>query len=209
MTYTVKNEEERLIMTKQEFINLGLTEEQATKCAEASKTELATFIPKSRFDEVNEAKKTAEANVKERDKQIETLKKDNGDNAELQKQIETLQTQNKEAEKKYNEDLKNLQLTNAIKLALSGKAQDEDLVAGLFDKSKLIIGDDGKVTGLTEQLESLKKDKAFLFKEDKLAPTTQPKPGFTLGGNPPAPGNGGTGTVSLKDAIAARFQQQN
>lgn len=191
-------------MNKQEFIDLGLTEELATKAEEASKKELGSYIPKTRFDEVNEAKKQAETSLTERDKQIETLKKSTGDNEDLKKQIEALQEQNKTATKEYETKMKDMQLNNAIKLALAGKAQDEDLVAGLFDKTKLILSDDGKITGLTEQLEDLQKDKAFLFKKDE----TTTKPGFNIGGNPPAPGTGGNGNLSLKDALAAKFSQQ-
>lgn len=187
-------------MNKQEFIALGLTDELATKAEEASKKELETYIPKTRFDEVNEAKKQAEKDVKERDTQIETLKKSAGDNEDLKKQIETLQEENKTAREKAESDMKELKLTNAIKLAVAGKAQDEDLVAGLFDKSKLILGDDGKITGLDEQLKVLQKDKAFLFK------TEEPKPGFVpVGGNTPIGGTGGTGNMSLKEALAAKF----
>ena len=60
-----------------------------------------------------------------------------------------------------------MQLTNAIKLSIGAVAQDSDLVAGLIDKTKLILNDDGKVTGLDEQLKSLKETKAFLFKQEE------------------------------------------
>lgn len=183
-------------MTKQEFLALGLSEDLATKCAEASKTELATYIPKSRFDEVNESKKQAEKDVKDRDKQLEDIKKNVGDNAELQKQIEALQGENKKAKEEYEAQIKEVQLNNAIKLELSGKAHDETLVAGLFDKSKLILSDDGKVTGLTEQLEALQKDKAFLFKQQEQ------KLGFSFG----AGGTGGQGGgAGLDTALAQAF----
>lgn len=193
-------------MTKQEFIALGLTEEQATKAEDASKKELEGFIPKSRFDEVNTAKKQAELDIKSRDKQIEDIKKSAGDNETLTQQIATLQAENKAAKEKYEADMKDLQITNAIKLAVTGKVYDEDIAAGLFDKSKLILGDDGKITGLAEQLEGIKTAKGFLFKEDK-APAPQPaKPGFNIGASgPQQPAD--NAPMSLKDAIAAKFAQ--
>ena len=66
-------------MKKEELVKLGLTEEDAEKVAKASEEELKGFVPKSRFDEVNEARKHAEDSVKERDKQIEGLKESAGD----------------------------------------------------------------------------------------------------------------------------------
>lgn len=191
-------------MTKEEFIALGLTEEQATKAAAASAKELDGYIPKSRFDEVNEAKKKAEKDVTDRDKQITELGKTAGLSEELKKQIQTLQTENQAAAEKHAAELKELQLSNAIKSALTGKVHDEDLVAGLVQKDKLIIND-GKVVGLDEQLKTLQESKAFLFKSDDNQQQQQQTLGFQVGGggnpNPPA------ATATLKDAIAAHFQK--
>ncbi|MFL0245520.1 phage scaffolding protein [Candidatus Clostridium stratigraminis] len=184
-------------MTKDQFIALGLTEEQATKAAEASQEELKGFIPKSRFDEVNEANKQLKATAKEHETQLETLKKSAGDNETLKAQIATLQADNTAKEQKYQADLKDMTLNNAIKLAIASKVHDEDLAAGLFDKSKLILSDDGKVTGLDEQIKTLGETKKFLFKED----TTQPKPGFKLGGG----GNGNGGGATIDTQLASIF----
>ena len=79
--------------------------------------------------------------------------------------------------------MKELKLSTAIKLALGDTAQDTELVTGLFDKNKLILSEDGKVTGLEEQLKTLKKEKAFLFKEEK---PQQPQ----IKGGKPAEGSG-------------------
>lgn len=195
-------------MNKQQFLDLGLTEEQAKKAEAESKKELEGYIPKARFDEVNEAKKQLDKDIKARDKQIEDIKKNAGDNEELKQQIETLQTENKTAKEKYEAELKDLQISNAIKLAISDKAQDADLVAGLFDKSKLILGEDGKVTGLEEQLKDLKENKGFLFKTEEPA-DPKPTPGFKVGGNGgnPNPQDGGD-TPSIKGALTAMFAQQ-
>ena len=194
-------------MNKQQFLDLGLTEEQAIKAEAESKKELEGFIPKTRFDEVNTAKKALEEDNKKKDKQIEDIKKNAGDNEELKKQIETLQSENKAAKEKYEAELKDTKISNAIKLALAEKTHDAELVAGLFDKSKLILTDDGKIAGLDEQLTTLKKDKAYLFKEDKPTEPT-PNPGFKFGagGNPnPAPQGGDA--ISIKGALTQLFQQ--
>lgn len=77
-------------MTKDELKALGLTDEQADKVLDGYKG----YVPKARFDEVNEAKKNAEALVKERGGQIEKLKTENAGNEDLKKQIEELQKTN-------------------------------------------------------------------------------------------------------------------
>ena len=44
-------------MNKEEFVAIGIDEKLAEKAAEQSKKELSNYVPKERFDEVNEAKK--------------------------------------------------------------------------------------------------------------------------------------------------------
>lgn len=191
-------------MNKEQFIALGLTEDMATKAAEASTNELKTYIPKHRFDEVNEENKTLKTTVKANEDSLETLKKSTGDAEALKSQIATLQTDNKAKDEQHQTELKELRLTNAIKLAISGKAQDEDLLAGLFDKSKLLLGDDGKITGLDEQLKGLQESKKFLFKEEQ-----QQQTGFNrVGADGQQNQNNQDKSVSLKDALAAKFAQQ-
>ncbi len=192
-------------MTLEQLKAIGLNDDMAKKVVEVSQEELKGFVPKTRFDEVNNAKKQLEADIKSRDTQLEELKKSTGDNESLKEQIETLQSENKAAQTKYEADLKELQISNAIKLAIVDKAQDADLVAGLFDKSKLILGDDGKVTGLDEQLKSLQESKAFLFKQSEK--TDEPQSGFKFGNPNPNPGQGNE-TPSIKSALVARLANQ-
>lgn len=152
------------------------------------------LIPKDKYNELSEAKKKLEADVAERDKQIADLGKAAEGNEELKKQIEQLQAANQEAKEKYEADLKNLKLSSAIKSAIAGKVHDEDLVAGLFDREKLVLDGD-KVVGLDEQLKSLQESKAFLFKQDNQ----QQQPGFHVGGG------GGQPPSVNNDQLAAIF----
>ena len=169
-------------MTKEQLLKLGLDEATAQKVADTSAGEFKGYVTKERFNEINEAKKVLDEQVKERDKQLETLKKSTGDIEGLKTKIEELQTANKTAMTEYESKLKDLQFTNAIKLAIADKAQDVDLVAGLFDRSKLILGDDGKIAGLDEQVKTLQESKSFLFKPVPGKPGYNPNGGD--GGNP-------------------------
>lgn len=144
-------------------------------------------VPKDKYNEVAEARKKFEADLAARDKQLEDLKKAAGNSEELQKQIQVLQDENKKAQEKYEADLKDLTLTNAIKFAVAGKVHDETLVSSLIDKSKLVIAGD-KVVGLEDQLKSLQEEKSFLFKTAEGE--GEQKPGFKVGadggsGKPP------------------------
>lgn len=167
-------------MKKEEFVALGISEELAAKAEQESKKELEAYVPKTDLEAANTTKAQLEKDIRTRDKQLEELKKASGSNEELQKQITDLQAENKAAKEKYEADMKELKLTTAIKLAIGESAHDADLVAGLLDRSKLILSDDGKVTGLDEQVKTLKEGKAFLFKESTASGPDKPgkKPSY-------------------------------
>lgn len=194
-------------MTETQLKELGLDEATAKKVADASATELKDYIPKHRFDEVNNENKTLKSNAEENKKALEALKASSGDAEEMKKQIETMQEESKEAEKKYLKEMNEVRMENAIKLAIHGLAQDEDIVSGLFDKSKLILGDDGKVTGLEDQLETFKKDKPFLFKKEESNDNN--KGGFQpkVGAEPPESSSGDGAKADLKSALSSYYQK--
>lgn len=153
-------------------------------------------VPKDTYNTLAETKTKLEKDIADRDKQLEDLKKVDAEG--LQAKIDQLQKDNKAAQEKYESELKDITLSNAVKLALSGKVHDEDIVSGLVDKTKLIVGDGGKVVGLDEQITTLKTSKGFLFKEDDGG-TPPAKPGFQIG-NPPKPNS-----AEVNAAISAAF----
>ena len=155
-------------MTIQELLQkIGVTDDNIASATQHVNEFLdGQYVTKSRFNEVNVEKKTLEEAVKERDKQLKTLKDSEGNVDDLKEQIKKLQADNKAATLKAESDMKALRLSTAIKLAIGDTAQDVDLVANLVDTSKLILSDDGKVTGLDEQIKVLTTEKSFLFKPD-------------------------------------------
>lgn len=137
------------------------------------------FVPKARYNEVAEVKKKLEADIAERDRQLEELRKAAGASEELKQQIEQLQAANKEAQEKYEAEMKELRINTALKLVLAPEVHDADLVLGLIDKSKIELDDAGNVkAGLDDQVKALRESKAFLFvqKEDGGAKFKGAKP---------------------------------
>lgn len=150
-------------MKKEDLIAMGLTEDQAKKVMDSLD---GNFVTKTRFNEVNEENKTLKQSVADRDKQLEDLKKSSGDNAELKKQIETLQQQNAEQQKAHEAELKQLKLDNAIDTALTAAgAKNVKAVKPFIDTTKIKLGEDGKLTGLDEQLKEVQKTEGYLFAE--------------------------------------------
>ena len=125
-------------------------------------------IMKENGDDINAAKGELTAvtterdnlknQVKDRDTQIENLKKTAGDNAELTKQIEQLQAENKAAK-----------VDAAVQLALTvAKAKNVKAVRALLEGlDKAEFADDGSIKGLADQIKKLQtaEDSKFLFEE--------------------------------------------
>lgn len=200
-------------MRKEDFVALGIADDLAEKAATASANELKGYVPKTRFDEVNEEKKTLQTAKKQAEDDLEELRKSAGDNAQLAQQIADLQAAAKQKDTEYAQQLKALRLSNAIRIGITD-AQDADIVAGLVDQSKLILGDDGKVTGLEEQLKTLRESKPFLFKVKEQDNGQRRGAGFSVGATKGGNAGGGVGgdgdkQLSMKEAIAAKLNQQN
>ncbi len=152
------------------------------------------FIPKDKYNEVSEAKKQLESDIKERDKQLKDLGDKAKGNEELEKQIKELQETNKKAKKEYEAKIKNVTLDNAIKLALKdSKAKYDDLLMSKFDREKLSIKEDGSIEGLEEQMKSIKENYKDLFEQP-------------LKGNPPN-NTGGSDDSSGLDQIANTIKE--
>lgn len=162
-------------MKKEEFAKLGIDEETAAKCEVASSEEMKNFIPKARFDEVNNEKKKLELDMRERDSQLETLKNSTGDVEGMKAQIETLQADNKTKDEQHAAQIKQLKIDAAVTAALTAaKAKNTTAAKALLgiDLEKVEFNEDGSIKGLDETLAKLKTDESskFLFDADAKKP---------------------------------------
>lgn len=184
-------------MKKEDLIAMGLTEDQAKKVMDSLDGE---FVTKARFNEVNEENKTLKKSVSDRDKQLEDLKKSSGDNAALQQQISDLQKANADQQKAHDAELAQLKLDNAVELGLSGaNARNSKAVRAMLDMSKIKMGEDGTLSGLSEQIEALKKSDSYMF--DIQQQTQQQFTGFQPGASSTVPNSTAAGyEARLADA---------
>lgn len=128
------------------------------------------FIPKSRFDQVNQAKKELEVQLKERDTQLADLSKNNKDNESLLNQIKDLQALNKQTTADYENKINQIQFDYALDGALTNaKSKNNKALKALLDMNSIKY-QEGKFEGLQEQIEALQKDASYLFDLD-TAPT--------------------------------------
>ena len=156
---------------KREFLKeLGLTDEQIDKIMAENGGDI-----QREQEKLNEKVKELEivsGQLTEANKTIKSYK---------DMDIDKIKQSSAEWEEKYNKamgDLKTERESNLLdKLLLSVNTHDADVVKGLLKKEELVFKDDN-VLGLDKQIETLKKDKPYLFKEDNTDGDKKP-PTFT------------------------------
>ena len=199
-------------MTKKDFTDLGISEELATKAAEASKKELESYVQKSKYDLVVTEKETLEIQIKEHGKQLDELKKAAKGSEELEKKVKELQDNAAASKAKYEKQINDIQLNHAIDTALKeAKAKNAKAVRSLLDMNDIVL-DDGKVKGLDKQIKKLQEaeDSKFLF--ESVADPKDGKPkigGSTDNANSSSIGNGsadnGNGSKSIGQLMAEAY----
>lgn len=175
-------------MTLESLVAAGISQEQAKQILDAHKATIAgNYIPKARFDEVNTQLANANTQLKDRDSQIAGLKKFEGDNEALKQKVTELETANQQKDADMQAALSKERLTNAMKLKLSGKVHDVDMVLAQIDESKVSHDKDGNLVGFDEQVKTLQESKKFLFVEETPA-KGNPYAGFRVSGKTPPEG---------------------
>lgn len=111
------------------------------------------YVSKAKYESDMQAKETR---IQELTQSVKDF--DGVDVKQLQKDVNDWKT-------KYDHDLEETKRDSAIRLAIakSGTLSEKALM-GLLDKDKIKFDKDGKLTGLDEQIEAIKKEDGFLFK---------------------------------------------
>ena len=163
-------------MKKEDFLKIGLTDEQAEKAAAAWAKELEGYVAKGEYDtKVNELE-TANNSIKDLTGKLKDF--DGVD-------VAGLKTSVKDWEKKYNTDMAGVKKTAAVDMAiLQAKGKNPKAIKALLDMDKISLKDDGTLEGL--DLEGLKKSDGYLFDTETV---------ITRGTGAPKGGNGITGGI--------------
>lgn len=124
-----------------------------------------TFVPKSEFNEKNEALKAARETIKKHETDLEGLKAQAVGSTTLQQQITDLQNANKAAKAEFDANLLKERKSLAVKSALMGAGVNDETARNLlskqFDIEKLELDDKGEVKGIVDLLKPLKDNVAF------------------------------------------------
>lgn len=150
-------------MTKDELKALGLTDEQVEKITDDIGR---NFVAKSQFNAKNDELKALKVERQTSQAELEKLKADNAENADLVKQLDALKAAQEKREQEHAAEMARVQLDAAVERSLMGaKAKNAKAVRALLDMEKVKL-DGETLTGLDEQLNALKTSDAYLFETD-------------------------------------------
>lgn len=150
-------------MKKEQFLKLGFTDEMAQKAMEILREELKGYIPKSRFDQVNEVKKDLEKQLSLLEARIEEADSIMYTHQELENILLDFWRTSSALKKEQEEMMRDVLIRTAVrtKLVNAGYA---DLLIGKLDKSKLTVTPDGTLIGIEEQLAEMQKVYEGMFR---------------------------------------------
>lgn len=179
-------------MTRKQLEDLGLSREQADAVIKINGDDIenAKSVSSAELKNMQTEVDGLKGQVKERDKQLETLKATAGDNESLTQQIADLQKANADTVAAHESEMNRLKIDFAVEKALTGaKAKNIKAVKALLDLEDAKFDKEGNVKGLAEQIEKLvsSEDTKFLFNEKQTqrqtfkgfqpGASTQQKPG--------------------------------
>lgn len=154
---------------KEILTKAGVENEKITTIVESAKKEVPTYyVPKNDFNEKVTEVKTLTTEKETLTTQLEELKK--VDPTKLQEEITKLQQANKDLETNGKKELADVKRMSAIDLAIANsKTIDAISLKANLDLDKITYDEKtGNLSGIDEQISSIRESKKYLFTE---APT--------------------------------------
>lgn len=170
-------------MTREELQKLGLTDEQVDSVMKLHGTDVqAGQKAQQELESVIAERDGLKEQITQRDKDIKSLKKNAGDSETLTTKLDELQKQYDTDTQNLNNQLASTKKNAALVTGLSGTgARDVQDLLKFIDQERVQLDDDGVVTGLEEQVKSLRESKPYLFSGTPTA-HYQPQGGNGKGG---------------------------
>lgn len=169
--------------TKDDLINLGLTDEQAKEVFTLHGKDLNET--KSALDTITQERDSLKNQLQNAETQIETLKADANTSAEQKEALDKLQAEYDKFKADAEAELAMTQKVNAINLALKDtNAYNPEKLMKFIDVDAIEMDENGKPK-LDDVINGLKESDAYLFKpEDDGTPNPSIFPQGNPAGNP-------------------------
>ncbi len=157
-----------------------------------------SWIPKAKFDEERGKVKKLNDDVVSLTADLEAAKQANVDVTSLNQKIEQLTKDVAERDGRINA----MRVSGkALEKLRAAKAHNPETVLRLLDMSKISEDKDGNITGVDEQIESLKTSDPYFFHTDNSG-----RGGFFGGKEPNTGSSGGSGIVPNNDDVNASIR---
>ena len=172
-------------MKTEELLEIGLTEEQATKVLAINGKDIERY--KKAADTAKADLEASQEQLSQRDADIEKLKKSAGDVDGIKQQLADLQTKYTTETEQYQKQIADRDFNDLLKTTAEGyKPRDLKAVMPFLDVEKLKASKNQEAD-IKTALEAVKKDNAYLFQDTQIPKVVS----YT-------PGSGGKGTEDTK-----------
>ena len=157
------------------------------------------YIPHARFDEVVNQRDSANASIKDYQSQIEEL----GNQVEAGSSAETTINDLKTKLAAQTELAKRAIIETRLHPLVNDSIAPVSDLLGFMDVEKILVNEDGTVSGLEEQLKSVRETRSYLFKStEEVGEDNSNSPVGAGTGNPGNPGRLGAGGKQPKEVGA-------
>lgn len=164
-----------------------------------------SYVPADKLDTERQSRISAENALKTAAIALKEIG-GSGDPAKIGDDVKAAQLKIGKLESDHKAEVTKIMRTNALKMALTGKAHDPDDIIKLLELDKIDLDDNGNLKiSIDDLTKDIKASKPYLFKEERSAPAAQSQTftGVKPAGTAPAAGStGGTDDMDVWRAEA-------